>query len=73
VVFEAAFMGANVVASKCCGNWMLCNENLLVDRHDDGAFVAASRRAVETRYPDHLDRFLDAKGYDKLLEILSTL
>lgn len=73
VVFEAAFMGANVVASQCCGNWALCNENLLIERHDDDAFVAASARAVEKRYPDHLDRFLAARAYGKLLEILATL
>jgi glycosyltransferase involved in cell wall biosynthesis len=70
VLFEAAYMGANVVASKCCGNWELCNENLLVERPGD-AFIAACAKAVERRYPDHLDRFLELRSYGKLLEILA--
>jgi len=70
VIFEAAYMGANVVASKCCGNWELCNEDLRVERPGD-AFVAACAKAVERRYPDHLDRFLELRSYDKLLAILA--
>ncbi len=70
VLFEAAYMGANVVASKCCGNWELCNESLLVERPGD-AFIAACAKAVERRYPDHLDRFLELRSYGKLLEILA--
>jgi len=73
VLFEAAAMDANVVASKCCGNWMLCNESLLVERPEGDAFVAAAARAAAGRVPDHLDRFLAARDYDKLLAVCDTV
>jgi glycosyltransferase involved in cell wall biosynthesis len=73
VLFEGAMMGANVVASKCCGNWMLCNESLLVERPETDAFVAACARAVERAVPDHIDSFLAARSYDKLLAICDTV
>lgn len=69
VLFEAALMGANVVASKGCGNWMLCNEQLLVERPDD-SLIEACRRAAERPYPDHRARFLESGAYGKLLEVL---
>jgi glycosyltransferase involved in cell wall biosynthesis len=69
VLFEAALMGANIVASKGCGNWMLCNEQLLVERPDD-SLIEVCRRAAERPYPDHRARFRESGAYGKLLEAL---
>jgi glycosyltransferase involved in cell wall biosynthesis len=72
-LFEAAFLGCNVVATKNCGNWRLCHEALLVDPPDDAAFATAIRRAVEREYANDLDWFLRTRSYERLLEIVAAL
>ncbi len=72
VLFEAALMGANVVASKGCGNWMLCNETLHVERPDD-ALIGACARATERQVPDNRAHFLGSGAYGKLLQVLEHL
>ncbi len=66
VLFEASLMGCNVVASPNCGNWELCDEQLLARTSD--AFVPCLRRALAAPLPDHRARFHG--GYADLLETL---
>jgi glycosyltransferase involved in cell wall biosynthesis len=73
VLFEAALMGCNVVTSKNCGNWMLCNEALLVDPPCEDGYVVAVERAVQARHPDNMAWFLDQGSYAHLLQILDAL
>jgi glycosyltransferase involved in cell wall biosynthesis len=66
VLFEASLMGCNVVASRNCGNWELCNERLLAQSPDE--FVPCLRRALAGPLPDHRQRFLG--GYAELVDTL---
>lgn len=68
VLFEASAMGCNVVATPNCGNWQLCNEQLLVERCASSAFVDAIQRSRRGSYADHRDRFRG--GYADLVETL---
>lgn len=73
VLFEASRMGCNVVASRNCGNWMLCHEELLVDPFTEDGFVEAAVRAVHRKYPDNMPRFLENGSYPRLLDVLAAL
>ncbi len=72
-LFEAAFLGCNVVASRNCGNWRVCHETLLVDPPNDAAFARAIRCGVEREYANGLDWFLRTRSYERLLEIADAL
>ena len=73
VLFEGSAMGCNVVASKNCGNWMICHDELLVDPFTEDRFVEAVTRAIRTKYPDNMRCFLERGSYARLLEILAVL
>jgi hypothetical protein len=72
-LFEAAFLGCNIVATKNCGNWRLCDERLLVDPPGDARMAETIRRAVETQYRNDLDWFFATRSYERLLEILDAV
>jgi len=73
VLYEAATMGCNVVASRNCGNWELCAAELLVDPFTLEQFAAAIRRAMASRVDDHLDTVLSAAGHADFIAILDAL
>ncbi len=64
VLFEAALLGCNVVASRNCGNWTLCPEQLLARSPEE--FAACARRAVKAPLPANVEPFLG--GYADLVE-----
>ncbi len=70
VLFEASVLGANVVASRNCGNWELCHPDLLAHPCETDAFVECIRRARIRKYQDSLDRFLHPSSYDRLVQTL---
>ncbi len=70
ILWEASAMGCNVVASKNCGNWMLCNDRLLVDRFELSSFVDRVSLSLTGKLEDNMDYFLQAGSYQDLLEIL---
>lgn len=70
ILFEASAMGCNVVTSKNCGNWELCNDQLLVSEYTADAFAEAIRRARTAKLPDQMDRFLDRSSYESLKRLL---
>lgn len=70
ILFEASAMGCNVVASRNCGNWLLCNDALLAEPYTAEAFSERIRRARSKKLPDHLGRFLKLGCYDELVRIL---
>ena len=63
-------MGCNIVASKNCGNWELCNEQLLVSDYTADAFADAIRRASTSKFEDNLDQFLEPSSYKALKSVL---
>jgi glycosyltransferase involved in cell wall biosynthesis len=73
ILFQASAMGCNIVASKNCGNWAICHDELLVDPVSEDGFVAAAARAVQAKRCDNMDALLGKRGYARLLEILDVL
>jgi glycosyltransferase involved in cell wall biosynthesis len=71
VLFEAAAMGCNVVASRNCGNWSLCHDALVADPFTVDALVACTDRAISARYDDNLDAYLARHSYDDLVATLT--
>jgi glycosyltransferase involved in cell wall biosynthesis len=71
ILFEAAAMGCNVVASRNCGNWNLCHPDLLADPFGPEAFAVAIRRAVDRTFDDHLGTFLEPAAYDEFMSLLT--
>ena len=69
VLFEASAMGCNVVATRNCGNWELCNDELLAERCTADDFVECIRRSLSHAHADNRDRFRG--GYDALVEALN--
>lgn len=70
ILFEGSAMGCNVVASKNCGNWELCNDRLLVHEYTADAFAEAIRFAGTGKLPDNMARFLERSSYRSLRNIL---
>jgi len=68
VLFEAAALGANPVASANCGNHAVCAGPLRVeDPRRVEAWVACIERGIAAPYPTHLADYLTAGGYDRLM------
>ena len=71
ILFEASGMGCNVIASRNCGNWQLCNEELLADNNSPQAFLSKIERSLAQPYKDNQDQFRG--GYKDLVETLSVM
>lgn len=70
ILFEGSVMGCNVIASKNCGNWELCNEGLLVSEFTADGFAQAIQRARTMKFADNMDRFLYPSSYAALKSVL---
>lgn len=66
ILFEASAMDCNVVCSKNCGNWQICNEALLVDPFTSENFIQKVRLASTEKFKDNLDLFIGSNSYQKL-------
>ena len=73
IMFEASKMGCNVVASRNCGNWRICHEDLLVDPYHLQGYLKNIRRSVQKKYPDHLEYFLGLNAYQELIDMMAVL
>jgi glycosyltransferase involved in cell wall biosynthesis len=73
VLFEAAVLGCNLVASRNCGNWELCHPDLLAPSLDPDAWVACITRGCEQPYASSYQAFLDAGGYAEFVAVLTAL
>ncbi|HXJ84923.1 MAG TPA: hypothetical protein VMS64_40300 [Candidatus Methylomirabilis sp.] len=73
ILFQASVMGCNVVASRNCGNWAICHDELLVHPFSEDGFVEAAVRAVRAKRPDNMRALLERRSYAKLLEVLAVL
>lgn len=70
ILFEASAMGCNLVASKNCGNWRICNPELLVDPFTLRGFIEKARLSVARRVADNMDYFLQTGSYADLVDTL---
>jgi glycosyltransferase involved in cell wall biosynthesis len=73
ILFEAAAMGCNIVASKNCGNWELCHPDLLVDPAKPGTFVQRIKLARTRQFPSNTSRFEDTRSYLDLKNLLAVI
>jgi glycosyltransferase involved in cell wall biosynthesis len=73
VLFEAATLGCNVVASRNCGNWTLCHESLVADPLTPGVFAERLRHAVAAPVESRLGEFLASGSLTDLVETLEVL
>ena len=73
ILYEASAMECNVVASRNCGNWELCNAELLADRCHVDAFADCIARSLTRSYPDNMARFLEPSSYADLIETLMVM
>ncbi len=71
VLYEASVMGSNLVASKNCGNWKICNDNLLVDTFNVNCFLERIELAVSQKFTDNLDFFIGCNSYQKLKNVIA--
>lgn len=71
ILFEGSALGCNLVASKNSGNWMVCNESLLVDPFTDERAAAVIRKSLRTKLPDNIDHFLAKNSYESFVNVLS--
>jgi glycosyltransferase involved in cell wall biosynthesis len=69
VLFEASGMDCNVVASRNCGNWQLCNERLLAERCSVEEFVSKIKHSLSGPHRDNQEQFRG--GYADLVETLA--
>lgn len=73
LLFEASAMGCNIIASKNCGNWEICNEDLLVDNYRLGDYLEKIHLSLTKKYDDNIDYFLDNGSYRNLLDIIAVM
>ena len=70
VLFEGSALGCNLVASKNCGNWPLCNESLVAHPFSRQVFLDKIRLSLTARHQDNIDAFLQSGSYSDLLETI---
>ena len=70
ILFEASALGCNIVTSKNCGNWQICNEELLVDPFTLSEFRNKIILSMDRKYSDNIDFFLQTNSYQKLIEVM---
>ena len=73
VLFQASTMGCNIVASKNCGNWTICNPELLADPYDAGVFTKCIARSFKAKYQDNMEEFAQSGSYQDLIETIMVL
>jgi glycosyltransferase involved in cell wall biosynthesis len=70
ILFEGSALGCNLIASKNCGNWQLCNDKLVAEPFSREVFLDKIRLSLTGRYPDNIDYFLQSGSYSDLLETI---
>jgi len=71
ILYEASAFGCNIVASKNCGNWQICNDNLLVDPYSLENYIMKISLAVKKKFDDNIEYFLNNKSLDYIVDIIS--
>lgn len=71
VLFEASIMGCNVVASKNCGNWELCNPLLLVEPYCLENYIKKINLSLSERFQDNIEYFLQDDPVTQITELIN--
>jgi hypothetical protein len=70
VLFEGSAMDCNLVTSRNCGNWSICNPELLADECLREDFVKCIELGRKRKYEDRVATFLNNGSYCNLVEVL---
>ena len=70
ILYEASAMDCNIIASKNCGNWQICNKGLLVDPFNLHSFLEKISHSLHKKYEDNIDYFLNTNSYKNLVETI---
>lgn len=70
ILFEGSALGCNLVASKNCGNWSLCNQSLVADPFSRQVFLDKIRLSLTGPYQNNIDNFFQSGSYSDLLETI---
>ncbi len=70
-LYEAIAMGCNIVTSKNCASWALCNEALLADPFSLRQFREKINLSLQQEFPANSDARQQVDSYLKLQEIIS--
>ncbi|MGH7801671.1 MAG: glycosyltransferase [Thermodesulfobacteriota bacterium] len=70
ILFEASTIGCNIIASKNCGNWQICNETLLVDPFKLDNFLEKIQLSLQKKYEDNMEYFIKTDSYKNLLDTI---
>ena len=70
ILFEASAMGCNIITSKNCGNWKICNANLLVDPFNLNNFSKTIPLSLSKKYEDNIDYFIGTNSYKNLINTI---
>ena len=73
ILFEAAAMECNIIASKNCGNWMICNDQLLIDPFTTDQFVHKCALSLAHKFDDNMNFFLASESYCNLAETIQVV
>jgi hypothetical protein len=73
ILFEGSALGCNIVTSRNTGNWRLCHDELLAEPYTASEFVSKIGRSLSKKFEDHMDYFLQANSYQKLIDVLSVV
>jgi glycosyltransferase involved in cell wall biosynthesis len=71
ILFEGSVMGCNLVASKNCGNWQICDSTLVADPGDTAGFARAIRSAARRKHDDQLEVLRQRGGYRELMAVIA--
>ncbi|GJL83893.1 MAG: hypothetical protein DHS20C01_35270 [marine bacterium B5-7] len=73
ILWEAVEMGCNVVASRNCGNWMLCHPELLTESMHVDSFKSAIEKAVGREYESDTHWFDNKRSYERIKTAISDI
>lgn len=71
ILFEASALECNIITSKNCGNWQICNKALLVDPFEKKYFYEKISVSLEKKFEDNVHYFLQSGSYKKLKEAVN--
>jgi len=71
VLFEASLVGCNVITSKNCGNWELCNPELLVEPYCLENYIEKINLSLSDRFQDNIEYFLQDDPLTQITELIN--
>jgi glycosyltransferase involved in cell wall biosynthesis len=71
ILFEASAFECNIITSKNCGNWKICNEKLLIDPFNLINFIERISISLKNKFEDNMGFFIKTNSFDNLMDVIS--